>query len=77
MNLEYFKLKSGRYKMKVINGKIKEYLLDGNLLFEGEYLIFFPFPFLSPFIYSPINFNLSSLLYSSSFPFFFHLNIHL
>ena len=40
MNLEYFKLKSGRYKMKVINGKIKEYLLDGNLLFEGEYLTF-------------------------------------
>ena len=39
MNLEYFKLKSGRYKMKVINGKIKEYLLDGNLLFGGEYLI--------------------------------------
>ena len=38
IDLEYYKLKSGKYIIKGEDGKVREYTLFDKLIFEGEYL---------------------------------------
>ena len=59
-----------------INGKLEFELKNGNVKVKEYHnnnspllLYSFPFPFLSPFKYSPSNNNFSSLLYAFTFPF--------